>query len=57
MKFERTKRIGEEIKKTITKMLIEGHIKNSVILNICSSCRCSKRFKICLCIYKRSWPR
>lgn len=33
MKFERTKRIGEEIKKTITKMLIEGHIKNSVILN------------------------
>lgn len=33
MKFERTQRIGEEIKKTITKMLIEGHIKNSVILN------------------------
>ena len=33
MKFERTKRIGEEIKKTISKMLIEGHIKNSVILN------------------------
>ena len=41
MKFERTKRIGEErhlkirhfLKKTITKMLIEGHIKNSVILN------------------------
>ena len=33
MKFERTKRIGEEIKKTITKMLIEGHINNSVILN------------------------
>ena len=33
MKFERTQRIGEEIKKTITKMLIEGHIKNTVILN------------------------
>ena len=33
MKFERTQRIGEEIKKTITKMLIEGHIKNSVLLN------------------------
>lgn len=33
MKFERTQRIGEEIKKSITKMLIEGHIKNSVILN------------------------
>ena len=32
MKFERTQRIGEEIKKTITKMLIEGHIKNSVLL-------------------------
>lgn len=33
MKFDRTQRIGEEMKKTITKMLIEGHIKNSVILN------------------------
>jgi len=33
MKFERTQRISEEIKKSITKMLIEGHIKNSVILN------------------------
>lgn len=33
MKFERTQRIGEEIKKSITKMLIEGHIKNSIILN------------------------
>lgn len=33
MKFERTQRIGEEIKKTITKMLIEGHIKNTVLLN------------------------
>ena len=33
MKFERTQRIGEEIKKTITKMLIEGLIKNTVLLN------------------------
>lgn len=31
MKFERTQRIEQEIKKVITQMLIEGHIKNTVI--------------------------
>lgn len=31
MKYQRTERIEQEIKKVITQMLIEGHIKNTVI--------------------------